>query len=44
LSLFKKSSNIVAANAFIEKLNALPIASNVTVNDKEAIEVARTAY
>ncbi len=33
-----------AANAVIEKINALPNASDVTKNDKEAIEAARAAY
>ena len=41
---YQNLADTAAANAVIEKINALPNASDVTKNDKEAIEAARAAY
>jgi hypothetical protein len=43
-ALAKEEADTAAANAVIEKINALPNASDVTANDKEAIKAARSAY
>ena len=40
----KNIDDTKAANAVIEKINALPLAGDVTASDKSAIEEAREAY
>ena len=40
----KNIDDTKAANAVIEKINALPLAGDVTASDKSAIEAARKAY
>ena len=37
-------ANVVAADAVADMINKLPVAANVTFEDKEAIEAARDAY
>ena len=43
-ALEKDAADTKAANAVIEKINALPEVSKITLNDKNAVETARTSY
>jgi vacuolar-type H+-ATPase subunit H len=43
-ALEKDAADTKAANAVIEKINALPEVSEITLDDKNAVETARTSY